>query len=215
MPQGYATAPPKTLAELIETARRGSPPPKGPAIQPEMSWLARVAQQVEKWMPNDPVGILTAPMGGGPKAKPKGSTLADLVEDYRGQHSSPGPEAAPLHDLTGGGTVYPDDVYSRNQAQYYGDRSGHDAATFRLVNYMKGKPDAPVTIFRAVPKDAPDVINPGDWVTINRGYALSHGEGPLSGDYKVISKQVKASEIFTNGDSIHEWGYHPAPVVKK
>lgn len=53
-------------------------------------------------------------------------------------------------------------------------------------------------------------INPGDWVTINKKYAINHGKGELGqGHYKVISKVVKAKDIYTNGDSIHEWGYDP------
>jgi hypothetical protein len=53
-------------------------------------------------------------------------------------------------------------------------------------------------------------INPGDWVTIDRKYAKDHGEnifGP--NNYKILSKTVPASTIFTNGDSILEWGYNP------
>jgi len=53
-------------------------------------------------------------------------------------------------------------------------------------------------------------INPGDWVTINRDYAKEHGESCLNGSYRIISKLVKASDIFTDGNSIHEWGYYPA-----
>lgn len=53
-------------------------------------------------------------------------------------------------------------------------------------------------------------INPGDWVTISRQYAKEHGEGALNGDYKIISKKVKAKDIYTNGDSIFEWGYDPS-----
>ena len=61
-------------------------------------------------------------------------------------------------------------------------------------------------------------INPGDWVTINRKYAKEHGESQFDGKYKIIQKKVRAKDIFTNGDSIHEWGYDPqspkAPVGK-
>jgi hypothetical protein len=75
---------------------------------------------------------------------------------------------------------------------------------------MKGNPDATVTIYRAVPKDAPaTAINRGDWVTINKNYAKQHGESTLEGDYKIIEQKVRARDIFTNGDSIHEWGYDP------
>lgn len=52
-------------------------------------------------------------------------------------------------------------------------------------------------------------INPGDWVTINRDYAVLHGKSTLLGSYRVLSKTVKAKELFTDGNSIHEWGYYP------
>lgn len=52
-------------------------------------------------------------------------------------------------------------------------------------------------------------INEGDWVSINRNYAKEHGEAQLGGNYKIITKKVKAGDIFTSGDSIHEWGYSP------
>ena len=51
-------------------------------------------------------------------------------------------------------------------------------------------------------------INPGDWVTINKNYAKEHGEGNLK-KYKIVTKTVRAAELFTFGDSIHEWGYDP------
>ena len=52
-------------------------------------------------------------------------------------------------------------------------------------------------------------INVGDWITINKQYAINHGKDHLNDKYKIISKVVKAKEIFTDGDSIHEWGYSP------
>ena len=30
------------------------------------------------------------------------------------------------------------------------------------------------------------------------------------GQYKIVSKKVKAKDIYTNGDSIHEWGFDPS-----
>jgi hypothetical protein len=51
-------------------------------------------------------------------------------------------------------------------------------------------------------------INKGDWVSITRQYAKDHGDSALD-DYKIISKKVQAKNIYTNGDSIHEWGYDP------
>lgn len=59
-------------------------------------------------------------------------------------------------------------------------------------------------------KQKPITINVGDWVTINKEYAKEHGEAWLKGDYKILSKSVKAKDIFTEGDSIQEWGYYPS-----
>lgn len=52
-------------------------------------------------------------------------------------------------------------------------------------------------------------INPGDWVSINRQYCVDHGKSALRGKFRILSKTVKASEVFTNGDSVHEQGYCP------
>ena len=191
------------------------------------------------------------------------------VDEYGGLHRPPGPDGgAPAYDLTGAGAVYPDDVYSANQVRYYGTGEDRlDAQTFSIVNSLKGHPNRPVTIYRAVPHEATSSeridtlhkqlahymargvvpedsgfankskwyeatraelerlqalpteekrksasINAGDWVTINRQYAKEHGESALRGKYKIISKIVRARDIFTNGDSIHEWGYWPKGV---
>jgi hypothetical protein len=132
-------------------------------------------------------------------------------EDWQDEHRPPMADSgAPLHDLTGDGQIYPDDVYSSNGSRYYG--TGYDALdkqAFRIANMAKGNPDYDVMIFRAVPKDINADIRPGDWVTISRGYAQEHGESRFDGDYKIISKMVKAKDIYTNGDSILEWGYDP------
>jgi hypothetical protein len=50
-------------------------------------------------------------------------------------------------------------------------------------------------------------INHGDWVALDKKYAKEHGESALGGNYKIISKKVPARQLFTNGDSIREWGW--------
>ena len=50
-------------------------------------------------------------------------------------------------------------------------------------------------------------INNGDWVTVNKRYAIAHGRNVLLGKYKIISKTVKAKHLYTDANSIHEWGY--------
>jgi hypothetical protein len=137
---------------------------------------------------------------------------------YRGSHTAPSSEfGAPLYDLTGGGQMYPADVYSAKAAQYYG--SGNiraDLEAFNLAKRVRGNPDAEVTIYRAVPKNA-DIsnINAGDWVTLTKDYAKGHGESVLRGDYKILSQKVKAKELWTNADSIQEFGYQPESLTQQ
>jgi hypothetical protein len=135
--------------------------------------------------------------------------------DYRGLHTAPNREfGAPLHDLA---AIYPDDVYSANAARFYGhggDEVAMDRRTVQIAQSLRGKPDAEVTIYRAVPKDEKiKDINAGDWVTINKQYADLHGNSALRGNYKILERKVKAKDIYTNADSIHEYGYDPDDVM--
>jgi hypothetical protein len=136
--------------------------------------------------------------------------VGNINTSYRGAHTAPGPDfGAPLHDLTGGGQMYPADVYSPRAAQFYG--TGYPAAdreAFDLARRVRGNPDAEVTMYRAVPKDVTD-INEGDWVTLSKQYAKTHGESVLGKDYRIVGKKVKAKDLYTNADSIHEFGYYP------
>lgn len=135
--------------------------------------------------------------------------LYEVIDDYRGTHKSPSPDGgAPLHDLT---QIYPDDIYSNKAAQYYGhygQNNRMDIESIRKIQSLRNKPKAGVQIYRAVPKNVKE-INPGDWVTITRDYAKEHGESSLQGEYKILSKVVSAHKLYTDGNSIHEWGYHP------
>jgi hypothetical protein len=130
---------------------------------------------------------------------------------YRGSHKAPQADgyAKSADSLAG---IYPDDVYSDDAGRLYGhgDKSLDDESA-RVVRRLKGKPDEPVRIFRAVPEIADDAISPGDWVTINKQYAKQHGESTLGGNYKIVSAVVPARHIFNDGNSIHEWGYDPKP----
>lgn len=143
---------------------------------------------------------------------PKTEGLLDI--SYRGVHSAPNREfGAPLFELD---KIYPDDIYSPNAARLYGhggDDIAMDKRTAQIVRSFRGKPDAEVTIYRAVPKDESiKEINAGDWVTINKDYAKQHGESVLRGDYKILERKVPAKDIWTNADSIHEYGYDPEVI---
>jgi hypothetical protein len=140
--------------------------------------------------------------------------LALLYEsDYRGHYTAPTRDSygSPLHDLSG---TYPEDIYSSKGAQYYGHYGRNDPAdreTVKMIQRAHHKPDLVITIYRAVPDTLTNVgINEGDWVTINKEYAKDHGEHSLDGKYNLLTKDVTAKELYTDGNSIHEWGYSPS-----
>jgi len=196
-------------------------------------------------------------------ARPATPDIPDISQpDYKGQHSAPNKEdGAPLHDLT---KVYPEDIYTSSGRSYYSTGEDRiDNQAFELINEMKGKPNALVTIYRAVPISSirrideiekqkkyiqkygaipPNVrtsitdrseyydlisdellelqgkknddrfsINPGDWVTPFRSYAVEHGQSHLGGEgkYEIVKRKVRARDIYTAGDSWAEWGYDP------
>lgn len=172
------------------------------AVKPSAAELRRQAN-IERfgYDPNEPPAPAPAPQAG-----------SGILSDYVGQHQAPTRGGgAPAFNLAG--DIYPDDIYSSKAVQYYGTGSDTmDEETMRLLQSLRGSPDADVTIYRAVPRGV-DNLNAGDWVTVNKQYAKDHGESALGGDFDVIEKNVKARDIFTNGDSIHEFGYDPAPQL--
>jgi len=132
--------------------------------------------------------------------------------EYRIEHTAPGPGGgARADDLNNPTTaVFPDDIYDKKtQLRYYG--TGDDEAdreSFKVVNSVRGQPAAVIPVYRAVPGDV-DEINSGDWVTMSYSYAWLNAE-QLSPDEnaKIITKMVPARELWTDGNSINEWGWH-------
>jgi len=133
--------------------------------------------------------------------------------DYRGSHAAPTNDGycSPLYDVTLNGT-YPEDVYSHNAARYYGDGFSYDNQSASIIQSLRGKPNAPVAIYRAIPaKDIEEMsINPGDWVSINKRYAINHGQRQFDKEYKILSLTVRAKDVWTDGNSLHEQGYDPS-----
>ena len=188
--------------------------------------------------------------------------LETATEDYRGEHSAPDKTTgSPMYNLIG---TYPDDIYSAEAVRLYGDQNNHssDAQSISIIRSTKGRPNAPVKIYRAVPKilsrddkisdiekqkryiqkygkvppnvdtninrskyydmlndklndlkNLPDDVVPkmkienGNWVTISRDYAVKHGQANLGNRFRILSKTTNAKYLFTDGNSIHEWGY--------
>ena len=127
---------------------------------------------------------------------------------YAGEQEAPDHESGrPLYDLTG---IYPADFYT-GRAYDYGDNT----RCIGIMLAMHNRPNAPIKVYRAVPKTAPRKINPGDWVTIDRRYAVEHGRDNLRNEYAIVSKTVFARDLFSDGNSVEEWGYDPQPRVRR
>jgi hypothetical protein len=170
---------------------------------------------IEKGNPNrDPrTGQFTFGAGG-PQAEGGGAggAEAETEEDtnYRGYHTAPRREdgfGAPATDIE---EMMPD-FYERPNIYTTGMPEADKESVSALMR-IKGKPDAPVTIYRAVPEGASE-INPGDWVTLSPTYAKQHLMSNLEAGH-VISQVIPASDLWFDGDSINEFGYDPVSKGK-
>lgn len=130
------------------------------------------------------------------------------AQDYFMDHRPAGPEyGAPLHDVT---TMFGDFFYQQPQSYNHGEDGADEA--IRVMVAARGKPDASITIYRAVPPGTPPGFRTGDWVTTARAYADQHGWNALDGEYEILVGQARAQDLWTEGNSVCEWGYHGSPV---
>jgi hypothetical protein len=129
--------------------------------------------------------------------------------DYRLSHQ-PFADGDELWNLSATGT-FPADVYQHPEWYSFGEWTDVCAAVIRAV---RGKPDAMVLVYRAVP---PGVLtfNSGDWVTTNLGYARQHAARTAdpAEDWPVIVARVRADMVRSGGSDIVEWGYFGASVA--
>lgn len=99
-------------------------------------------------------------------------------------------------------------IYSANAVYYYGEGRAYDSKAIAVIRSAKNNPDKIITIYRAVPKSIEDTrMRNGDWVAIVKEYAREHGDRVLDGDYRIIENKVPAKYLYSNGDSINEWGF--------
>lgn len=135
--------------------------------------------------------------------------------DYQGGHTAPGPDDAPLHDIS---NVVVGDIY--RDAHYYMHGAPGDwyrnsqQASMNVAHRVRNKPNAKVTVYRAVPHHVHD-INPGDWVALHPSYARQHArrtESPKD-DWKVLKASVPAKHVNWDGNDLNEWGYN-GPEIK-
>ncbi len=123
-------------------------------------------------------------------------------ESYKMQHTAPMREEN--GDASNVEQIFPG-MYSGHSSDYL-TGVAYDQKAINIIQGMKGKPEKSVTIYRSVPKDVKS-INASDWVTTTREYAKDHMEGEEG--WHILSKKVKAKDIATDGNSIHEFGYDP------
>lgn len=144
-------------------------------------------------------------------ARRRSGCALGAVPEYGARHRPPGPDSgAPLYDLTARG-IYPPDVY--DHPEWYESGNPLDRSAYAVARYARGRPNAEVDIFRAVPCGIRR-INPGDWVSTVQAYAVQHGrhESDPSQDMCVITARVPARCLHTNGDSLLEWGYNCSAI---
>ena len=161
----------------------------------------------------------------------RGSTAGqELDDDHRRQHQPSGVYGAQFHDM---GQLVNKDIYDHPE-WYFSMSEPYNREGARIMQRVKGKPDAPVKIYRAIPKGAQSEIQFGDWVTTVESYAVVHGDASLqqwestpTGDglttagwdytrigpgYEIISDVVPAKDLMWPGDSMVEFGWFPGNV---
>ena len=57
--------------------------------------------------------------------------------------------------------------------------------------------------------DTKVTIESGNWVTLSKSYARDHGKAWLKNDFRILEKTVPASSLWSEGNSIFEFGYLP------
>lgn len=142
----------------------------------------------------------------------------DSNYDYRIQHqiSFDPTFNATLDNMTrsvSGEDLVPDDFYTH--PEWYADMGRQpNKESWAVINSVRGKPDAMVTIYRAVPTGV-SKINNGDWITLSKTYATEHsygaqGRDPWGNDIDgiVLSMKVKAKNVVWDGNDINEFAYY-------
>lgn len=174
------------------------------------------------YAPQIAAGVLKGQQAAGDAAYGVGQKAADMAEGYMASNGlmpsateklAYGIEhrpmaidggAAPLHDLT---QSFPADVYTNQALQLYGSGLPQERNVLRLMQSLRGKPDAAVTIYRGGPSSMTK-INPGDWVALDKQSAMEYAQQAGDGG-KLISMQVPASHVTSWPDSLLEFGYYP------
>lgn len=131
-----------------------------------------------------------------------GSPLPSYQSPWHGAPHRNG-EDAPLHDLSSTGII-PDDIYAKPENYSH----NLDTETRKSLLLAQKGPETEIRVYRAVPKGIAD-INPGDWVTLSLSYAMTHNKSALDGKGEILTRRVKAKDVFWDGNDLLELGYDP------
>lgn len=134
---------------------------------------------------------------------------ARTAQDYWMGHR-PTEDGPPAHDLLAG-DMMPSDVYDR--PDFYTGFRHLLPETMRTLKAARGNPGATVTIYRA--QRTGTGLNPGDWVTLSKGYAetdLASDAEEEHGGREIKTYRVPASTVRFAGDDLMEWGYYGEPI---
>lgn len=108
----------------------------------------------------------------------------------------------------------PDVLDPSKGPRFYGTNSVSDKESFESLYSLTGDPNQKVTIYRGVPNTVSS-INNGDWVTLSPSYAAGHVASSLNGEGHVLATEVPASALWSDGDSINEFGLDFSSEVHK
>lgn len=139
-------------------------------------------------------------------------------DDYRMQHR-PLDDGPPIHDM---GQGMAEDVYTHPH-WWAGDPSDRGTREgVAALRKARGKPEEPITIYRASPPGAPHVMRTGDWVSVSPSYAkvhaeMRHSEDGEHGEPWVVHKAtVPAKHIRDAGTDVYrEQGYWGPDVLSE
>lgn len=131
-----------------------------------------------------------------------GQQRGEASDDYKISHQPPDRDyGAPMHDPE---TMAPD-LMAHPEYYAIGDRRVDREAMAALRKAVAGGPDTRITVYRAAVAEGG--IAPTNWVTTSRAYAEQHaGDDP---SYRIFSREVRAGDLFWEGNSIAEWGWIP------
>lgn len=140
-------------------------------------------------------------------AKLAGSSKFGASADEYGMSHRPPKDGPPLHDLMEGGLA-PRDIYEA-PASWYTGFPEIVSETSSQIRRCRGNPSCRVSIFRAGPTME---LNPGDWVSLSREYAIQHRDSIDPQTYQSCKFRADAKYIRWAGDDLMEWGYFGPPV---